>query len=644
MPDPVRTAGEIYLKSFSHEIVEDNTRVVDPEKEKYITWLKELFSTTKYSDEAIKLTYRTRELLVQILSVQLAQVSSPVNTSANILQDSRIVGSEDAGNASVLETLFPGYTLSGEVLRALVLAQPTSDTEELLRQQSLIKATMKAESLHNTLPETLKQLRAHEPSVVALFDNSDIIYSSEVRRLVEDYGDPTFRRSVYNMLASGVLQTTEVMLNVLYGMATLSVVVDPFLNKHYCSCKFLGGLVFSVFSLGVHSLYTGLDYYLKKLIHMDRAALYRTIRIRIDTLAYYIRQALSLQQIPDLPDDLGLKLDSREMALIETFLYGTEWLITKDPKAESGYLKKSAELLWYTQELKQTIAKMLYQSARVDMYLAIAGRMNSLDQYQGQLSFVEFRGHRPFINARGLWNPVLDPRHVVTNDITLETSDVCLSHNSHLPFIAGSCPAGSAPGHGNLLVTGCNASGKSTLMRAITVNSIFLAQTLGIAAAKSFQTGLFHAIYSHMDKYDQTGEFSSFEGELDHAIQMLEQGKALGIDQNMLVCFDELFSNTDPEESLYVTNRVLSAMAKQLRTINIVSSHYDVDTTDLTAENEFDRMHMHVERVNKTLIKTYQLKKGRNQQTNGLFHLIEKFRLFPDVYSELQRLILEGEE
>lgn len=641
--DSVRAAGEIYLQSFSHEMAEDNVGIVDPEKERYISWFYQLFG--RYKDSTgIKLTFRTREVLVQILSMQISQVSRPVKTSADIFRDSRVLGDRESKTSSMLDSLFPGYTLSGEVLRALMLAQPTSDVEELHRQQSIIRKMMQASTRYETLEYTLQQLKPLEPAVIALFDRSDIIYSPEIQELVQYYDYRSVYRTIYDQLESRFWQGTGVLFQILNTAAILSLLTEPFFNQHYCSCKFFSSLVFSTLSLGFQFYARAIYAYLKDMLNQSELELYKTIRGRIDALSHYFREAQALQDIPGLPKELRITFNSREMELIKSFLSGSEWLMAKDPEAKTTYKEQALELLWYSLQLKQTIASVLYQSGKIDIYLAIARQMGADNDRSGSLTFVDFKGGRPYLAAKGLWNPSLDPRHVITNAITLEGNDVCLLDKMASPFVADSCdPDPIAPGR-NLLLSGCNASGKSTLMRAITVNAIFLAQIFGIASAELFETGLFHGFYSHMDKYDQTGEFSSYEGELEHAMQILSLSKSLGIEENMLVCFDELFSNTDPEESLYVTNRVLNAMAKQLRTINIISSHYDVDTQGIDAENEFARVHMHVERVNDTLVRTYQLRQGQNMETNGLFHLMEKFRLFPDIHSELQQLVEDGSD
>ena len=640
-PDAVREAGEIYLRSFSHEMTEEEVQTVDPEKERYISWIYELFFSKKYSDEdkIATETYRTREVLVQILASQIGHISQSVKTSPHIFEDSRILGEETPGRSSMLDILFPGYTLSGEVFKALSLAQPTSSVEELQRQQALIRKTMRAGSLRESLSDTLKQLKIYEPTAVSLLDKSDVIYSPDIQKLANAYGGQSQSGKMYNTLKRGVWKSIDILFYFLQITSLMALGADPFITKNYFSCAFCSRLAYLIFALGSRSLLTGVEYYIDKLMNQNNQALYKAIRVRIDILSYYLRQAMKLQQASHLPDELKLEFSADEMSLIESFLRGTEWLITADQEAQKNHLEYASEMLWYSLELKQTFAKILYQTGKIDMYLSIGSRMKSADGHSGQLTFVRFEPGKPVIKAQGLWNPTLGSSHVVTNDISLETRDSCLPPDENSFFRTETCSAKLEPSNRNLLLSGCNASGKSTMMRAITINSIFLAQIFGIASAESFQTSLFHSIHSHMDKYDPTGEFSSYEGELNRALQALKEAETLESNQNMLVCFDELFSNTDPEESLYVTNKVLSAMAKQLRTINIVSSHYDVDTRGIEGDDEFARMHMHVEKINNTLIKTYQLRRGQNTKTNGLFHLMDKFKLFPDIYSELELLI-----
>lgn len=643
-PDPVREAGGVYLQSFNREIMEDNNQPVDPEGERYISWFKDFILANKYNDSTVKMTFRTREVLVKILTKEIKPVPKPVKTSANILEDSRVLGGEASETLSMPNHLFPGYTLAGEVLKALMLAQPTSDQKELTRRQSLISKTIQAESLHQTLPPILKEMNQYEPTVVSLLDEKDQIYDTVFQGLVNRYGGLSSTQKFCRKVSDLTFMGAHTLLYYLRWSLTLAVTTSPFLNKRYCSCRFLTGISCAVFSLGVQAGISTLETYLQLILKENERLLYRVMRVRIDLLSRYVHQALSLQLIPDLPEDLKLTFDARETNLLEAFLEGAEWLIDEDPHAQEDYQKYASEILWYPLELKQTLARILYQSARIDMHLAIARGMKQNASGSNQITFAEFKGTRPGIIARGLWNPLLDPRDAVTNDIRLEAGDQCLPRFTTYTFTKNTCSHDSEPFYKNFLLSGGNASGKSTLMRAITVNAIYLAQVFGVATADFFQTGLFHVIHSQMDKHDRTGEFSSYEGELKHSMEIFTKAESLQINENMLVCFDELFSNTDPDESLYVTNKVLNALAKQPRIINIVSSHYEVETPDNTMDSadEYVRMHMHLQKINNTLVKTYKLRSGHNKETNGLYLLAEKFWLFPDIYSELEQLIEEG--
>ncbi|OED41069.1 hypothetical protein ACH42_15055 [Endozoicomonas sp. (ex Bugula neritina AB1)] len=639
-PDSVREAGSIYLRRYGSDITENSIQSVNLDDEFYINWEPELFFSSKFNDKAIGVTLKTREMLIKVLSAQISQTPMPVKTSPHILEDTKVLGDEESGKPTMLEALFPSYTLSGEVLRALMLAQPTSDIKELRRQQSLIKKTMQEESLQEIIPLIFQEIEKYEPVVTVLFDEADIIYSSDsIQGFVSAYGTRSLYVKAYNWILDGLAQGVGWLVYISRGSMMLAIAANPFYNQApTCSFSFCLSIMNSVLGVSVLGVATSIEYYLNNLLQQSNADNYRAIRLRIDALSYYLRQALRLHDISDLPEELRLTFDSEEMLLIDSFLYGTEWLIENDPEARNIQIKYASEMLWYSLELKQTIGRVLYQSGKIDLYLTIAERMKSKNRQGGQLTFVRFEGPGPGIQARGLWNPMLDPHSAVTNDITLEASNICPVHADFSSVVSDTCDQDSAPVYRNMLLSGCNASGKSTLMRAITVNSIYLAQIFGIAAADFFQTGLFHLVESHMDKYDKVGSFSSYEGELKNAMEILSKAKVLGDDQNMLVCFDELFSNTDPEESLYVTSRVLSAMARQKRTINVVSSHYDVETINVEAVDEFARMHMLVQRANNTLLKTFQLRQGHNQETNALYHLIEKFSDFPELCNELRQL------
>lgn len=650
----VKKAGKAYLQSYHKEFVEKDPRIVDPVNEKYIDWLGSLFTSKQY-DSNIGVTYRSRELLVQIIAMQMSKVRKPVRMSDDILLDSRVLGNEKTGASSMPDKLFPGYTLAGEVFKALMMAQPTADLEIIQRRQSLIRQVqnIEAQPEAKTLPSALKVMRNYEAGVVKLFDKSDETHGLAIQYLLNQYGNRSFFQQAYDQVQNAFWSTVDWSLYALFLASGVTTVVNPFLQERYCSCAFFGHLVYSTLTVGSLGAIEFVEYYQRRSNERTQMNLYRAIRVRTDSLYHYLNHAIGLVAhkelvaglkynlitAQDLPDELKLKLSYDDLVLIERFLMDAQRLIIVDPTAETNFLKDAVALLWKSKKLKNTIAEILYQGGKIDTYLAIAARMNKFDSGQEPLSFTKFTGQRPYFKANELWNPILDTERVVTNGVSLgsNTSPVPESFYSAMTQV---CEPASAPPVTQLILSGGNTSGKSTLMRAVFMNAIFLSQVFGVNSAKSLETGVFHSAYSHMDKYDPTGEFSSYEGELEHASAVITEAQNLDTEENMLAAFDELLSNTDPEEGVVISCAVLGEMASQSGMISLVSSHYDIQSNLEPGQDSVALVHMHVEKtINNTLVKTYKLRQGQAKNATTLYYLSGVFQSSPDIYDAILDLM-----
>ena len=156
---------------------------------------------------------------------------------------------------------------------------------------------------------------------------------------------------------------------------------------------------------------------------------------------------------------------------------------------------------------------------------------------------------KPVYKANQLWHPCIPKDRVVCNDIDL---------------------GGESPTC-NMLITGPNAGGKSTLIKAILSNTV-LAQTLTIVAAKHIAMTPFHLIHSQINVPDCKGKESLFEAEMHRckdSLDMLAQCKGPS-----LIVMDEIFNSTNPVEGVSGAY----AIAKRLGTYNtnmtILSTHY----------------------------------------------------------------------
>jgi hypothetical protein len=157
----------------------------------------------------------------------------------------------------------------------------------------------------------------------------------------------------------------------------------------------------------------------------------------------------------------------------------------------------------------------------------------------------------PELSLRGLRHPCLDPSSASHNDWSL----------------------GGGAANNNALLTGPNAGGKSTLMKAALCAAL-TAQTLCIAACTECRLTPFSVVSSHLNIADLAGSESLFQAEMARAQRVIADLDSLSPSQRALVALDEVFSSTNPIEGISAATAVARRLARHPGAIIVVSTHY----------------------------------------------------------------------
>ncbi len=201
--------------------------------------------------------------------------------------------------------------------------------------------------------------------------------------------------------------------------------------------------------------------------------------------------------------------------------------------------------------------------------------------------------------------------------------------NGYNPLLEEPVP-NDAENAGGLLITGSNASGKSTYMRMIAVNAI-LAQTVSTCPASFYGAPLF-SIYSSIAVNDSIlkGE-SYFMAEINSLKRIVDASGATG---RPVICFiDEIFKGTNTSE------RIAAAMAvlKYLREKNVIvfAATHDLELTSLVADC-YKNVHFSEHIEGNDISFTYKLEEGPSKSRNAIALL--RMKGFPE------NVILESEK
>lgn len=183
-----------------------------------------------------------------------------------------------------------------------------------------------------------------------------------------------------------------------------------------------------------------------------------------------------------------------------------------------------------------------------------------------------------------------------------------------------------------MLVTGSNASGKSTFLKTVALNAI-LAQSINTCCAKTY-SGNYYRIYSSMSLRDslENGE-SYYMVEIKAMKRILDA--ALLENPNPLLCFvDEVLRGTNTVERIAASVQILKRLSQS--GIYCFAATHDTELTHLL-ETEYDNYHFEEEVKNGDVLFSYRLLKGRAHTRNAI-RLLEIIGFSEDIIKKADEM------
>lgn len=163
-----------------------------------------------------------------------------------------------------------------------------------------------------------------------------------------------------------------------------------------------------------------------------------------------------------------------------------------------------------------------------------------------------------------------------------------------------------------VLLTGSNASGKSTFLKTVAVNAI-LAQSIHTCAADSYKTPFFH-VYSSMALRDDISGGESYYIVEIKALKRILDAAASG--EKPVLCFvDEVLRGTNTVERIAASTQILSSLSGS--GILCFAATHDIELTGLL-EKEFDNYHFEEEVKNGDICFNYSLQNGKATTRNAI--------------------------
>ena len=199
---------------------------------------------------------------------------------------------------------------------------------------------------------------------------------------------------------------------------------------------------------------------------------------------------------------------------------------------------------------------------------------------------IDYDAEKPFIHAEKVVHPLL--KGAVPNNADLEKS---------------------------LLITGSNASGKSTYLRAVILSAL-MAQTIGICPCESYRGSPFR-IYTSMALSDDllAGE-SYFIAEIKSLKRILDDRSGNGF---VLCAIDEVLRGTNTVERVAASAQVLEALEER-GILSLIATH-DVELCGMSGDG-YGKAHFEEKISDTDIIFDYRIKPGPATTRNAI-HLLK---------------------
>jgi DNA mismatch repair ATPase MutS len=254
---------------------------------------------------------------------------------------------------------------------------------------------------------------------------------------------------------------------------------------------------------------------------------------------------------------------------------------------------------------KDSMTNIFHYTGVIDTIISIQNIIcnSNLDNPYCITSFLNNK--KPIINSNNIWHPYL--KNSVKNSIDIKS---------------------------NILITGPNAAGKSTFIKAIIIN-ILLSQTLGISSSQKFEITPFHLIETYLHIPDSKGCTSLFEAEMFRSRDYIEKIKNLDSNKKSFIVLDEIFSSTNYVEGFSGAYSILKKISSFKNNLSITTTHYtDLDRLEKDTKGKIINYKFEVDYdINNNILFNYLLKKGTSRQYIAL-ELLKKNGFDNDVIED----------
>ncbi len=168
----------------------------------------------------------------------------------------------------------------------------------------------------------------------------------------------------------------------------------------------------------------------------------------------------------------------------------------------------------------------------------------------------------------------------------------------------------------NMIITGPNASGKTTTLKTALIN-IILSQQIGYGCFDSLKLVPYDNIHCYLNIPDTSGRDSLFQAEARRCKEIIDCIDE-ETDKTHFCIFDELYSGTNPEEAVVSAFAFMDYIVKHDNVTCLLTTHYIKLCKKLLKNKKIKNYNMKTIKKNNNFEYTYLLEQGISKVKGGL--------------------------
>ena len=169
----------------------------------------------------------------------------------------------------------------------------------------------------------------------------------------------------------------------------------------------------------------------------------------------------------------------------------------------------------------------------------------------------------------------------------------------------------------NIIITGPNASGKTTTLKTALIN-VIITQQFGCGFYESANIYPYKYIHCYLNIPDTSGRDSLFQAEARRCKEIIDIIKDNTLKDTHFCVFDELYSGTNPDEAVLSAKAFMTYLIKYKNVSCILTTHFIDLCKKLDNNPSIENFHMKTLKMGKDFKYTYSLNKGISTVRGGI--------------------------